>query len=213
MSDPSGDEESSVVPAFMRSRSASGIAALWGFAEATVFFIVPDLWIGLMAAFDPRAGMRGVIAAVIGAIAGGAVVHRAAGRVAPERSAAMLDRIPAISGQMIARVEGEMAAVGPSSMMTGPLKGTPYKLYARAAGVQGRPMLPFLLWTIPARTVRFLLIAAVSAAFGAAVRRRTDRPGWIVGPYAAAWLLFYGWYFRRFRRQEIPPPVLDSEEE
>lgn len=191
--------ETGAAGAFMRSPAAVAIAALWGFAEATFFFIVPDVWIGLMAAFDPRAGVRGVVAAVAGAMAGGAVVHRAASRIPPERSAALLDGVPAISPEMIARVEDEMAGRGPASMMSGPLKGTPYKIYARAAGVQGQPLLPMMLWTIPARAVRFLMIGVVSAVFGAMVRRRTDRSWWIVVPYAAAWGLFYAWYFRRFR--------------
>ncbi|MFM9106139.1 MAG: hypothetical protein ACKOWF_05500, partial [Chloroflexota bacterium] len=55
---PAGDAAGGRAP----SRAAARIAALWGFAEATVFFIVPDVWIGLLAAFDPRAGLRAAAA-------------------------------------------------------------------------------------------------------------------------------------------------------
>ncbi|MFM9105841.1 MAG: hypothetical protein ACKOWF_04000, partial [Chloroflexota bacterium] len=126
-------------------------------------------------------------------------------RRAPQRPeqhpprAALLDRVPAISGAMIARVEREMAAGGTRRMLLGPLRGTPYKIYARTDGMQGRPLPPFLLWTVPARGIRFLLIAGISALGGRAIRRRTTRPGPVVAVYAAAWTAFYAWYFRRFR--------------
>ncbi|MGI9252919.1 MAG: hypothetical protein ACR2J8_04175 [Thermomicrobiales bacterium] len=190
-------DQSVTVAAFMRSKRAVAIAALWGVAEATVFFIVPDVWIWLMAAFDPRAGLRGVIVAVAGAMAGGTAIYRAGGRIDPERSAALLDRVPAISPAMIAKVERQMAEHGSASMAVGPLQGTPYKIYARTAGMQRQSFPVFLLWTIPARGVRFLLIAAASALFGGFVRRRTRRSGWVVWPYAVAWMVFYWWYFRR----------------
>src|SRR6478672_2734595 len=41
-----------------RSRGAALIALAWGFAEASLFFIVPDVWIGLLALFHWRAGLR-----------------------------------------------------------------------------------------------------------------------------------------------------------
>ena len=182
-----------------RSRTGVGIAALWGLAEATVFFIVPDAWISLMAAFSPAAAARGVVAAVAGAMAGGAAVYAAGDRMQAARSAALLDRMPAISAKMIFRVEREMAEGGTARMLTGPLRGTPYKIYARTAGLQRQPFVPFLLWTVPARAARFMLVAGVAAALGLAIRRRTANPWWVIVPWVAAWTTFYAWYFRRVR--------------
>ncbi|MDF2759595.1 MAG: hypothetical protein K0S99_2227 [Thermomicrobiales bacterium] len=181
--------------AFARSRSAAVVAFGWGFAEATLFFVVPDVWIGLLALFSWRAGLRAVVWAVMGALVGGALMYGVGAQFDRDSSARLLDAVPAISLGMVERVEEEMRDHGPPSMLLGPLRGTPYKIYARTAGVQEQPLGTVLLWTIPARGARFVLIAAVSALYGWLVRRITSRTGLLLGPYLLAWTLFYVGYF------------------
>jgi membrane protein YqaA with SNARE-associated domain len=184
--------------AFARSRTAAVVAIAWGFAEATVFFVVPDVWIGLLALFSWRAGFRAVAWTVMGALIGGALMYGVGGQFDPARSAQLLDAIPAVSPVMIERVEEEMRERGPASMLLGPLQGTPYKIYARTAGRQEQPLGAFLLWTIPARAARFALVTAVAAVYGSLVRRITPKAGWLVGSYLLAWVVFYAWYFRSY---------------
>lgn len=184
--------------AFARSRWTAAVAAVWGFAEATLFFVVPDVWIGLLALFSWRAGLRAVAWAVVGALIGGALMVAVGAQLAPQRSAELLQAVPAISPAMIAGVEEEMRERGPRSMLRGPLQGTPYKIYARTAGSQHLPLATTLLWTIPARGARFLLIAAVATAYGALLRWRTAQPVWVIAPYLLAWVAFYAWYFRTY---------------
>jgi hypothetical protein len=181
--------------AFARSRSAAVVAFGWGFAEATLFFVVPDVWIGLLALFSWRAGLRAVVWAVMGALVGGALMYGVGAQFDRDSSARLLDAVPAISLGMVERVEEEMRDHGPPSMLLGPLRGTPYKIYARTAGVQEQPLSTVLLWTIPARGARFVLITAVSALCGWLVRRITSRTGLLLGPYLLAWSLFYVGYF------------------
>jgi membrane protein YqaA with SNARE-associated domain len=180
--------------AFAGSRSAAVVALGWGFAEATFFFVVPDVWIGLLALFSWRAGLRAVVLAVMGAVLGGALIYGVGAQFDPDRSAQLLDAVPAISPGMVERVEEEMREHGPASMLLGPLRGTPYKIYARTAGVQEQPLGSVLLWTIPARSARFALVAAVAALCGWLVRRITPRTGWLLGPYLLAWTVFYAGY-------------------
>jgi membrane protein DedA with SNARE-associated domain len=181
--------------AFARSRSAAVVAFGWGFAEATFFFVVPDVWIGLLALFSWRAGLRAVVWAVMGALAGGALMYGVGAHLDRDISARLLDAVPAISPAMVERVEEEIREHGPPSMLLGPLRGTPYKIYARTAGVQEQPLRAVLLWTIPARGARFVLILAVSSFYGWFVRRITSQTGWLLGPYLLAWTLFYVGYF------------------
>lgn len=181
--------------ALVRSRLAGAIACGWGFAEATLFFVVPDVWIGLLALFNLRAGLRAVGWAVLGALLGGAVMYAVGAHVEPASSASLLDSVPAVSPAMVSRVEEAMRDQGPASMLLGPLQGIPYKIYARTAGVQEQPLGSMLLWTIPARGIRFVLVALVSALCGAMIRRLTSDPRWLLGPYLLAWLLFYVGYF------------------
>lgn len=57
------------------------IAALWGIAEATVFFIVPDVWISFVAARrDWKAGVLAACLACTGALIGGAIMYLWASR-------------------------------------------------------------------------------------------------------------------------------------
>ena len=181
-----------------RSRIAAAVALGWGFAEATFFFVVPDVWIGLLSLFSWRAGLRAVCSAVMGALIGGAVMYGAGARLDRDRSARLLAAVPAISPEMVEHVEEEMREHGPVSMFLGPLRGTPYKIYARTAGVQEQPLGAVLLWTIPARGARFVLVAAVAGLYGWLVRRITPRTGWLLGPYLLAWVVFYVRYFRAF---------------
>src|SRR5947207_15725568 len=159
--DPAGAERARVAmqqrwEEWGHSRGAAAIAFGWGLAEATLFFVVPDVWIGLLALCGWRAGVRAAGWALAGALLGGALTYGVGARLEPRRSARLLDAIPAISPALIGRVEGEMRARGPASMLLGPLRGVPYKLYARAAAVQGQPVAAVLLWTIPARGERFV---------------------------------------------------------
>jgi membrane protein YqaA with SNARE-associated domain len=183
--------------AFACSRAAALFALVWGFAEATLFFIVPDVWIGFLALFNWRAGLRAAAWAVLGALIGGAVMYGVGAQLERDRSAKLLDAIPAISPAMIEQVEAEMRTHGPVSVLWGPSRGTPYKIYARTAGEQGQPMGEFLLWTVPARGIRFALVAAIAAVGGSLVRRVTSRASWLVGLYLLAWGVFYAVYFER----------------
>ncbi len=183
---------------FVRSRRAAVVALGWGFAEATLFFVVPDVWIGLLALFSWRAGLRAVVLAVMGALIGGALMYGVGVQFDRDCSARLLDAVPAISPGMVERVEEEMRGHGPSSMLLGPLRGTPYKIYARTAGLQEQPLGAVLLWTIPARGARFVLVAAVATLYGWLCRRVTPRTDWLLGPYLLAWTVFYAGYFRAY---------------
>jgi membrane protein YqaA with SNARE-associated domain len=183
---------------FANSHVAAAVALLWGFAEATLFFLVPDIWIGLLALCSPRAGLRAVVLAVVGALVGGALMFGVGATQPPERTTRLLDAIPAISPTMIERVQEEMRQQGPASMLYGPLQGTPYKIYAISAGQQRQSLTETLLWTIPARASRFLLIALVLAGIGPLGRRAGIPMPWLVGIYLVAWVIFYGVYFRAY---------------
>jgi membrane protein YqaA with SNARE-associated domain len=182
--------------AFVQSRSAALIAFGWGLAEATLFFIVPDVWIGLLALFSWRAGLRAVVWAVAGALLGGALMYGVGANIDHDRGARLLDAVPAVSPGIIDQVEEEMRQRGPASMLLGPLQGTPYKLYAWSAGIERQPLGAVLLWTIPARAARFTAVAVVAALCGWLARRITPRSGWLVVLYLLAWGVFYAGYFR-----------------
>jgi hypothetical protein len=167
----------------VKSRDAAAItdhaiAFGWGFAEATAFFVVPDVWTTRIALRHPRRALASTVSATVGAVAGGAVVHRWASRVPPAESAGLLAKIPAIDAAMVAGVDAEVSRRGFPALMAGPVRGVPYKLYARSAAVQGLPLGGLIAWTVPARIIRFLAVTAGAGLLARAARRSAlNAPG------------------------------------
>ena len=175
-------------------------AALWGLAEATFFFLVPDVILSAIAIFDWRLALWACLAATGGALAGGALMYRL-GRRDPAAMRDFLLRLPGVGPRMLERVSVAVGSRGLVALALGPLSGTPYKLYAVECGLRGLPLASFLLVSVPARMARFLLVALLASwlAHGAF-------PDWSptakLAAWCAAWCLFYAWYFRAVRRRE-----------
>jgi membrane protein YqaA with SNARE-associated domain len=197
------DNEATADYEALRDRAASLWAArvglLWGFAEATLFFIIPDVLLGAVALFAPRAAPRVLVYTLAGALAGGALAYGVASELQPSRSEALLDGVPTVNAEAIRRVEREMRADGPRSIVFGPLRmGTPYKLYARAAAVEEEAFSSFILWSIPGRLERMLPVTLLAALVGFFARSRiAARPRAALACYGVLWLPVYVVYVVR----------------
>lgn len=183
------------------STSAAALLAglLWGLAEATVFFIVPDVYIGLVALFDWRKGLMVTWFALAGSMLGGALMYFLSAQN-PAMMNHVLLSIPLIHQGMLDAVRSQLQTGGLWMMVTGPKEGIPYKVYAVQAGIQNLPVLEFLLITIPARMGRFLLVGLIVSALGVGFREFVRKHTRLVlGVYAAFWILIYLVYYLRFR--------------
>lgn len=172
----------------------SWAALLWGAAEGFLFFIVPDVIIGLIAL---RKGLRaGVIAALLaatGAAIGGGAMHLWA-QARPVQARAAVAAVPAVSDAMIARAEREMASGWLGAALKGPLTSTPYKVYAALAPAQGVSLPAWVAAAWPVRLPRFLLAAVATALIGGLLRHRiSPRIGLAV--FTLGWIMFYGWFW------------------
>jgi membrane protein YqaA with SNARE-associated domain len=177
------------------SGAALGVAFLWGLAEATFFFIVPDVYLGLVALLHWRRGLWATAAAVAGALAGGALMFSLAA-ANPGALEQFLLRIPGISAPMVQAVAEQIGASGLWALVSGPLGGVPYKIYAVQAGTQHLSLPLFLLVTIPARLERLLPVSLAAGLAGVWLRPRIERqPVWAVGLYALLWVVIYVLYY------------------
>lgn len=176
-----------------KSRRSDTIAALWGFAEATLFFFVPDVYLSRLALSDLRAALRGCLWALCGALAGGILMYGwgVRDRAAAERA---LDAVPAISTHAIERVRAEIEGRGAAAVFLGPLSGTPYKIYAVESAAAGLPLPRFLLISVPARLVRFVLVSLLVAGLARGPLRRFE-PRRLRLAHALSWAAFYVVYF------------------
>lgn len=179
----------------MRPGNRRGLAAagLWGFAEASVFFIVPDVLLTFLAQTSLRRALLAGLAAAICASLGGAAVYGLA-LGSPDTAHAVLLAIPGISAELVARVADLLRSGLLQGLVAGSLSGAPYKIFAVEAATSGVPLIPFLLASLPARFLRFLLASLVSwlvfAKLLSGLALRTRRL-----LLAGFWLVFYAGYF------------------
>jgi membrane protein YqaA with SNARE-associated domain len=136
------------------------IAFFWGFAEATLFFIVPDVALSVISLNSINDGLIACLYAVGGAMTGGAVIYYW-GRNNIEKVTRIFLRIPAIRPKDIDKVHAELKKMGIAAVLFGPLLGIPYKIYAAYAHLFSSSFY-FLLITIPARIVRFILVTLIT---------------------------------------------------
>jgi membrane protein YqaA with SNARE-associated domain len=171
----------------------------WGFAEATLFFIVPDVFVAFIGLQDGGAAESAAWWAVAGSVAGGLVLAVWTRR-RPSGVSDALAHVPAISGPMIDAVAVHVARSGSIAMVLGPARGIPFKLYVNA--MAERPVLVLLPLMAVARAARMVPVAWVSGWSG---RRLVD--GFGLGLPTVLWLYSiltvagYAWYFRSIRRR------------
>jgi membrane protein YqaA with SNARE-associated domain len=134
---------------------ARPLAAVWGFAEATLFFVVPDVALSFLALRSRQVALAACLWAFAGALVGGTVMY-SWGRASAVTAEAALEKVPAIDHRMIRRVRTELDEMGAGAVVLGPLKTTPYKVYAVEAGARGVSPLAVLAASVPSRLGRFL---------------------------------------------------------
>jgi len=180
------------------SKWSAIIGFLWGFAEGTAFFIVPDVYLGLVALFNWKRGLWAMVAAVIGAMVGGSVMYNLAMKDLSALNL-FLTRIPLINAEMVADIANKMQADGLITMVNGPLRGVPYKIYAVQAGAQSLPYAFFLFMTILARLERLLPVTFLAGGFGKWFKDFIEKhTTLIVGVYVLIWGIIYFLYYLRF---------------
>ena len=169
-------------------------SALWGFAEGTLFFVVPDVLFTRVAIVRPVRALAHLAAATAGALAAGVLMFAWCSRD-PAAARAAVAAVPKVGAQMVDATAARLDESGAIALFDRPLGGVPYKVDAVLA--PGRFGLPaFLVASLFARLERFALSwAAFAILFLAFVRRRGERskvPGRI---HAVFWIVVYGYYW------------------
>lgn len=165
-------------------------AALWAFAEATLFFVVPDVLLSLLAvARGWRLAAQATLWAIGGALLGGLAMY-AWGAQDQAGALALVERLPAISPEMIAQVRISLAEQGLWPLFQAGVTGVPYKIFAASAPGAGIALAPFLLASGAARAGRFLLTVLLAVLVDRLLARLAGRRArlWIFGGF---WVVFY----------------------
>jgi len=149
---------------WLTSWSGIALAFLWGFAEGTLFFILPDVPLSLAAMFRPRRALIHLAAIVAGAL----LMFSWSAR-GPAASNAVA-QVPFVTSAMFVRAEGDYRQFGIWAASIGPFRGIPYKVYAVEAP-EHSSLRTFLLITIPARIWRLLVVWLAFAGAGMLLRK------------------------------------------
>jgi 1-acyl-sn-glycerol-3-phosphate acyltransferase len=146
--------------------SAVGLAfmAAWAAAEATIWPLLPEFALAILAVAAPRRAVHLTLAAVAGSLAGGAVAYALAAHGAAPPA-------PLTTARMNATAAAQLAAFGPVALRQQPMSGIPYKVYARAAGESRLGLPAFLAASIPARGLRIAVAGLLSGVLGGLGRR------------------------------------------
>lgn len=168
----------------------------WGVAEAVLFFIVPDVLLTYIATrYGLRRGIQATWWALGGAVIGGLIAF-GWGATYPAAVNTGMEALPAVDIAMVETVAEQVATEGPAALVTAPLHGRPYKLYAAASGQLDQSALQLALWTIPGRLWRFLgLVTLFGALHAGSQRWRRQIPARAV---VAFWAIFWATVYARF---------------
>lgn len=171
------------------------LAFLWGFAEGTLFFILPDVPLSFAALFRPRRALIHLVAIVAGALLAGAVMFSwATHGPAAHRAVA---QVPLVTPVMFERAESDYRRFGIWAAGIGPVRGIPYKVYAVEAP-EHVGLWSFLLVTIPARIWRLIAVWLVFAAAGM-ILRKLGRASLAPALHALSWILVYAVYWSKVK--------------
>jgi membrane protein YqaA with SNARE-associated domain len=178
----------------MKKHALNIAAFVWGVAEATLFFIIPDVllsYIGLKR--GNRAAKFASLYAAIGAAVGGVIMYLwSVGDF--DAALAAVERVPAVSQSMVGTAAWNMGENWIVATFLGPLSATPYKVFAVVAPHEGAPLLAFALASVLARLPRFLIVSVGAALIGRVLSRWLSERQltWLL---IGAWLLFYAVFF------------------
>jgi membrane protein YqaA with SNARE-associated domain len=180
--------------AWLKTNALHVAAFIWGVAEATLFFFVPDVllsYIGLKRGVTPA--VRASIIAAIGASVGGVIMYIWSSEDF-ETAYAAVSAVPAISDAMVGRALDAMAPNWFLATLFGPLSSTPFKVYAILAPAVNAPLPAFALAAIAARLPRFLIVSIGVSLIGRFLSRWLSERQllWVL---IGAWLLFYAAFF------------------
>ncbi|GAB4538471.1 MAG: hypothetical protein Tsb0019_39390 [Roseibium sp.] len=172
---------------------SSALAALWGFAEATLFFIVPDVLLTGLALRSVRKALAAAMIAAVSATLGGALV-RICAETFPGTTRAVLLLVPGVSQATFAEVRRLLDTGLFEGMVAGAFTGVPYKIFAAEAGFSGTGPWIFALVSPLARLPRFAVMCLVAWGLSKWIGGRLpDRSKLAIA--LGLWAVFYVFYF------------------
>lgn len=161
-------------------------AFAWGAAEASFFFLVPDILLSFVALTAPRRVWGHLAAAMAGALFVGALMFQWSASTPVARR--FVAEVPRVSASMFDQADADLRSHGAWGAVFGPARGIPYKVYAVQAPSHAITLGAFVAASVPARLWRMLATVAVFAAIGMALRK-FGKSRWAMPLHAIFWTI------------------------
>ena len=168
-------------------------AVIWAFAEATAFFIVPDVMMTTaVLVFGAAIALRFARRRCVRCGRRGWLMWNW-GVGDAEGARAFLLAVPLVGDDLLVRVRDEVAGAWTINLILGAITGAPYKIYAVEAGAAGVDPLLFALSSFVARFARFALTIGL-VALGVRALRHFGAAQLAPLLLAGAWAVIYAVY-------------------
>jgi hypothetical protein len=181
------------MPLSLKTNSGAGLFCppfwlgfLWGLAEGTLFFIVPDLILSWASLAGVRCGLKIFGAILAGAVVAGLCLYAwAVWR--PDSARSAVGSVPFVRARMFDKVEEDYRTHGVSGIFYTLGTGIPYKVYAALAPPIAHPV-TWAFVTVVARLERMALSWLIPTFLGWFLRR------WIRNHPRLTFMLWLGFW-------------------
>ena len=194
--DPDPMQTAVRTPASLRFGEAVGLF-LWGLAEASFFFLPPEMlltWIAVQR--RGRAAFWGVLATLAGALAGALLMYSWGSGTSLKVITAFMGALPDISRAMVRDALQALQTGGGAAAFGGIMQLLPSKLFSTLAPHAGLALSSYLAWFTLAQLLWLGLAAGVALLFGALWRRLLPGVS-IFWPWLAFWTVYLALWFWR----------------
>jgi 1-acyl-sn-glycerol-3-phosphate acyltransferase len=151
--------------AFCGKPAAHILMAIWSFAEAIVWPIIPDFLLFPMVVGRSSGAGRPLAACIAGSAIGATILYGAAS-ARPTEALRILPHLPLVFAEDIASVERRIERDGPIAYLWQPISGIPFKVWGVMGAVNSLPPEIALPIVIVARSARMVVLALVGILIG-----------------------------------------------
>lgn len=170
------------------------LAFIWGFSEATFFFIIPDILFSGLAINHVKKAAVTLIYAVFGALIGGTLLYFLPYFIDASLLKKYLISLPFLSEAMVETIDKGMAFQPYQTLFTSGFIGIPYKVYAVFSGLHQLNFFLFLGISLIMRFFRFSTTLLITFIGSFLLKRYVSlRIVYVV--WLSLVILFYGSYF------------------
>jgi len=174
------------------------VMVVWGFAEATLLFIAPEVLVTVVAVRERmRTTLKAIAALMAGAVPGTAVMYQWAQHHADDALQAVSAQ-PGVTQQAILDVRASLISDWPIALFEGALSGVPQKLFATEAGGLDISFASFLAVAAPARAITPIILALIAGGLAGLLANAASRNTLTI-IVVCAWVVFYAIQFNLVR--------------